>query len=1422
MELDVRVEHPDATVGDLASVLHPGGCEAAGLRIDGRFAAADLTLPEAGLHDGATVALAAAPSVPAAQPEPAGPGGPALEVDVVGGLHAGGRFPLGSSEVVVGRDDACAVPLPSPTVSHRHAGLRLTADGAVEVQDLGSHNGTWLGPEPVTEPVRVHQGRAVRLGAVLVAVRPRAEDDRPLAVDPVRHLGPAGTLPFNRPPRDAPPPEPAVLPMPKPPGREPPKPGFNVIAAIAPLVLGVVLVVAFGNLLFGLFAFLSPVVIVGGWFEARRRNRRTTREERARFETELTAFRQGLEEASAQELDRRRSLLPDLAEVLRRAELPSRRLWERRPGDVDHLLLRAGTGDLHWDPPVDRRGAAASLAPAPEGGEQRIGDAIAANTTLAEAPVAVELAEGGVVGVVGDRGAALAFARSLVCQAAVHHGPADLAVAVCTTPAGEAAWDWAKWLPHTRDTGGATRLLSADTELSTALLQGMLDAARAGDQRRHQSVTAERSAATGRVLLAVLDDEALTRGRQSPGRSVLRGRAGPVAGIVLAATADQLPAVCTTVVELRGPDGEASLQRPQRGERVGSFLADGLDPDTARRCARALARFDDPELEIPGAGLPDRCRLLPLLDLRSVDAAGVRARWRAGGPDPAPAAPIGVGDDGVFTLDLVRDGPHGLVAGTTGSGKSELLRTLVAGMAVAADPDHLTFVLVDYKGGSAFDQCARLPHTVGMVTDLDEHLGARALRCLEAELRYRERRLRAAGAPDLPSFLRAGGDGQPLPRLLVVIDEFATLVAELPDFVDALVGVAQRGRSLGVHLLLATQRPQGAVRDNIRANTNLRIALRVQDGADSMDVVGTQDAAGIPRSRPGRAYVRLGPGELATVQTALSTATDQGAEPAPVEVAPFRFGPWPRVEAPVPTGGGTSDLARLVDAVGAAAEGMAPPRRPWPEPLPAVVAPDAVAAGAGRGLLGAGDAIAVALADDPDAQAQYPVGWRPEEGNLVLYGIVGSGTTTALAATVLARAASHGPDDLHVYALDSGGGGLAPLEVLPHVGAVVGATERERQIRLIRRLRAELARRQELDPRARAAEPRVVVLVDGWAALHAEFDDLAGSEVTSDLARVFSDGPELGITLAVAAERVGAMPLSLAGMAAQKLLFRLGDRHDYATFGVPAKAVPEDLPPGRALVAGTVQLVQVAWPGPLADAVAAVAARWPAATRPPAPVLTLPEAVPLAAVAADARIGRPGEPWFVPVGVSSTTLRPDGLVLYDAEHAVVTGPARSGKTVALRTLAAVVRTAAPDVAIIAVAGPRSALASAPGLDRVGPPAELADLLAPVLDDPRPHLVLVDDADTVEDDRQALASLLAAHRPDVHLVAAGRADGLRQLYNHWTRDVRRHKVGLLLQPADGDGDVVGTVLPRRAPVALTVGRGYLVHGGDVGLVQVAQP
>ena len=401
-----------------------------------------------------------------------------------------------------------------------------------------------------------------------------------------------------------------------------------------------------------------------------------------------------------------------------------------------------------------------------------LAEALAAAATLEGSPVPVDLSAGGVVGIVGDRSAALALARSLLCQAAALHGPADLPVMVLARPGAAAEWDWAKWLPHTRDASGAGRMLSADAELSTRLAEGRLRAA--GPRERNDRPPAGGRPLVGPTVLVVVDDESLTEGRRAPTRSLLRGEGGLVAGIVIASTVDRLPAVCTTVVEMVDPDGGAELTLPQAGERVARFLPAGMADDVARDCARALARFEDPELDVVGAGLPASIRLLPLLELDECTPDAVLARWKAAGVDPRPATPVGLSEDGVFGVDFVADGPHALVGGTTGSGKSELLRSMVAGLAASVDPDHLTFVLIDFKGGSAFDECARLPHTVGMVTDLDEHLAERALRCLEAELKHRERTLRDVGATDLPDYLRKGLP-EPMPRLLVIIDEFATL-----------------------------------------------------------------------------------------------------------------------------------------------------------------------------------------------------------------------------------------------------------------------------------------------------------------------------------------------------------------------------------------------------------------------------------------------------------------------------------------------------------------------------------------------------------------------------------------------------------------------------------------------------------------------
>jgi DNA segregation ATPase FtsK/SpoIIIE, S-DNA-T family len=1172
------------------------------------------------------------------------------------------------------------------------------------------------------------------------------------------------------------------------------------------------------QLQYALFGALTPLMAVANWYEGKRRNKLFLRRDTRRFQEELAAFTDQLGERRRVEVARRRAAGPDLAEVVRRATLPSVHLWERRSGHPDFLQLTGGLGDLPWQPPLAEDAHRGALAP-------EVAEVIAAHATLPLAPVPVDLAGGGVVGIIGDRAASLALARGLVCQVATHHGPADVAIAVLCTSESEPDWDWTKWLPHVRNPAGSgsTRLLASSRDDAEGLLRGLLN-----EGHRNREGT----------ILAVIDDEALLEGRSAPARNLLRGLSGPVAGVVLASSEDRLPAICNTIIEVRSADGEATLRRPQLGERIESFVIAGVDEPTARACARSLARFEDPELHQVGSGLPDLVGLLPLLDPPGVDPPAILERWRTGGSNPGAAAPVGVAEEGPFVVDLVRDGPHCLIGGTTGSGKSELLRTLVAALAVAVDPEHLTFVLVDYKGGSSFDECARLPHTVGLVTDLDEQLGERALRCLEAELRYRERVLRQAGALDLPDYLRkaargAAGEFEPLPRLVVVIDEFATMVKELPDFIDSLVGVAQRGRSLGVHLILATQKPSGAVNDNIRTNTRLRIALRVEDASDSTDVIDVPDAATIVGQ--GRAYIRLRPGEVVLIQTALVTGVTRGGAGTRVAITPFRFGSATRTAAAQsrPAEGERSDLARIVESVGAAfsAAGMQPPRRPWPDPLPpdidldlvcppsSAVQPGVTVGANGGGAAAAPAVVRFAVADDPDQQAQYPFGWEPSRGNLLMFGIVGSGTTTALGSVALALGRTLPPDRLHLYVLDFGAGELAPLADLPHTGAYIGATERERQIRLIRFLRAELDRRKQLRPAERQQEPDIAVVLDNFGAFSTEFSDVIGMEAKDQFNRVFADGPEVGIRLLVSADRAGAIPSSLSTLAQQRLVFRLSDPQDYGAFGVNRRQAPSALTPGRALAVETGRLIQVARPRSVAEAVVAIAAGSVPPLRRPAPIRSLPDEVAVAEVAGALRLG-PG-PWFLPLGVGDATLGPTGLTVHEGEHLLLAGPARSGKSTALCSIVRMVAQSGAGVVVVGVAQRRSQLRTCPGLDRVATTAaEVAGVLAPIAGDPRPHLVLVDDADATDDPDRAIANLLALGRPDVHVVAAGRADALRSLFNHWTQSIRRSKLGLLLRPGELDGELLGAALPRRQWVAPRVGRGYLVDNGSVELAQVA--
>ncbi|MBO0748701.1 MAG: hypothetical protein J2O47_10125, partial [Acidimicrobiaceae bacterium] len=509
------------------------------------------------------------------------------------------------------------------------------------------------------------------------------------------------------------------------------------------------------------------------------------------------------------------------------------------------------------------------------------------------------------------------------------------------------------WLPHLvppDPSWGCARLVGAgrhQVEARLATLRRLIDERR--DQARTQLQTGP---VRGARVVVVIDGARGFRALDGVAEVLRHGPEVGVLALCLDEHANNLPEECNvTVVAEAGSVSRVAVRRKE-AEPVTGVIADGMDPASAARLARALAPVVDLAPRRGRSGeLPRTVRLLDLLGLGldEPSPADVVRAWSASPGGRSTEAVIGASATGRFSIDLRRDGPHGLLAGTTGAGKSELLQSLVASLALANRPDALSFVLVDYKGGSAFKDCRDLPHCVGLITDLDGHLAARALASLTAELKRRETLLAEAGAKDIEEYwaYTDGTSAPTLPRLAIVVDEFATLVEEVPDFVRGVVGIGMRGRSLGVHVILATQRPGGVVTGDLRANLNLRICLRVANPQESGDVIEVPDAARLSRDTPGRAYALTGYRDLTLFQAARVggiRASDQAAPGARagVEVEPLTFaaaGATPPEVVQSAEGGGPTDLSLLVEAITTAAreEGIATPPSPWLAPLPDVV-----------------------------------------------------------------------------------------------------------------------------------------------------------------------------------------------------------------------------------------------------------------------------------------------------------------------------------------------------------------------------------------------------------------------------------------------------------------------------------------------------
>jgi DNA segregation ATPase FtsK/SpoIIIE, S-DNA-T family len=1359
------------------------------------------------------------------------------EIAVVGGLSAGASVPLSHGTVLVGRSPECHLALADPEVSRRHAVVRIDGAGTIAVADADSRNGiVWRGFR-LNDKVSIEDGEVLRLGETVLAARRCVPPDVKLELDPACRVSR-----FNRPPRIVPPrrrPEVAVPARP-----ERPK-GFRfpLATVLVPLLLGAVLYqVMPDSKLYLLFLAFSPLMAIASVVSERRSGRREYREKLRIFEAELAAARSRLAELAVAEGRVGRELLPDPATVVRIATGPTGRLFERRPADDDFLRLRVGLTDRPVDVRLTGPGAEREEPPTAYG-----------------APAAIDLAAAGVVGIAGPRPAVLSIARAMLLQAATLHAPHDLGIVLLTGRDEADEWEWASWLPHTlphRAEASCRRMVATDREQAEARTAEL---SRLMAERREEGRAGLRDRVpAGRRLLLVLDGARRLRSVSGLADVLAEGPALGIYALCLDQAEPDLPDECrTTVVAANGSGTRVILTGPS------DVLADGVPLALAERVARRLAPVRVLGARLGADGdLPDSARYLDLAGLGPTPQPDdVIAGWAAQPGGRSTAALLGVGPTGPVVVDLRRDGPHALIAGTSGSGKSELLQTLVASLALGNAPDALNLVLVDYKGGSAFADCRDLPHCVGMVTDLDGHLAGRALASLSAELRRREAILAEAGAKDIEDFwARTGGR---LPRLVIVIDEFATLAEEVPDFMTGVVGIGMRGRSLGVHIVLATQRPGGVVNAEIRANVNLRLCLRVTRAEESTDVIDVPDAARISRLRPGRAYLRTGHSDLTTVQCA-RIGWPRGDAPLASAARAVRvdrrriseLGRTRRAEAHEPGAGhaGETDLTAVVAAirVAAAQTDVSAPSSPWLPPLPGYLTLAELEPVPTTSPVTA----TIGLADHPAAQAQMSFSLDLDEsGPVVVVGMARSGRSTVLRTIAASLATRSGPTDLHLYVLDYGGRALAPLAALPHCGAFVDGDEPDRVERLLNLLTSEIDRRGRVlaagdhgslrEQRAAVAPsariPYVVLLVDRYEIFLARHAETDGGRLVEILDGLLRRGPAVGILPVLSTDRSG-FTHRINTAIATRLVLRQADPGDMAVFGVGPTRIPRSMPPGRALAVPADVEVQIALLAVDADGAAqavalaalavALAARWDGADPNLLPhrVDPLPQRICLAELA-ELRTGPPSRtPTACTVGVGGDHLAPVEVDLAEsASLFLVSGPPRSGRSGAL---AAVVESLAgrasghlPVLVCCPRPSPLTGLADLPGVVDVLSGPELWPALESVLAQvPGPVAVVVDDAELLAEGPAAdiLERLARTARDHGNLViAAGTTEDLMlQRYRGWLAALRRARYGLLLNPLSYvDGEVFDVRLPRSTGGGWPPGRALLVQRGATVAVQV---
>ncbi|NYF11724.1 S-DNA-T family DNA segregation ATPase FtsK/SpoIIIE [Pseudoclavibacter sp. JAI123] len=1102
-----------------------------------------------------------------------------------------------------------------------------------------------------------------------------------------------------------------------------------------------------------LFLFIAGIVFVvaivsgvGFAISARGRAGRALRIRRKRYLDYLERQRTELRDEAAGAARAARLVHPDRSGLASLVQDPAR-LWDRRRGDPDHLQARVGTATVPWF----QLGVSAEDSPTEPADPILLREAQLLAETHSEVPgmpAVAELRGASVVAVIGPRERTVPLVRGLVAQLASHQLPDDVQLAAAFAPDRGDDWRGFDLLPHAQnprlfDGPMPARRVAPDLrQLAAVIGSELLDRTQTAAAARRRGGTA-----TTLTSLVVVDDRhgEPARPLQLPDRSYTPSEIGVT---IVHLVDDRLhePDDVDVRIELDA-DGGAALTHNAGGseQRTLSFEADEVTSTAFEGLARTLAARrtfatvgarDD---EGPAADIAE------ILGVPLDKPVALERVWAPRQPSEFLRVAFGVNDQGrPVHLDLKESaqqgmGPHGICIGATGSGKSEMLRTLILSLAVSHPPEDLAMILVDYKGGAAFAPFEGLPHLAGLIDNLadDPQLTVRAKASLQGEVVRRQQLLKAAdSSPSISHYRelrRTRPELAPMPHLFVVIDEFGELLTAEPDFIDLFLQIGRIGRSIGVHLLLSSQRIEGGKLRGLDTYLSYRLGLRTFSEAESQVVLGSGDAFHLPPI-PGYGYLK--------VDTSVYQRFHAGYVSGPIdevaEARPVTDDEQPRiVEVPLFNGidsGGDPDAPlvlrapetrrTLIDDLVAQLDRPEKVRPVWLPPLAERISlGEAFAAGADssadpsdsgehpHGPANPGGAhplrFVIGVEDEPGNQRQEPwvLDLTKSGGHVAIIGGPQSGRSTALRTIAASLALSGAPGAVGIYGMDLTGGGLRRLEAFPHVGGVATRGDDSRLVRLVEeltamlRMREELFKRHSIDSTAQLRAMHaagklpglpnadIVLLVDGYGALRQDFEHLDGP-----FTKLMLQASSYGIHLIVTLGRWSELRMAHQSLFGTRIELRLNDPSDSAIDRKLAKSVPADsrgraLTDAKTLAQFALPTLEAVDPDQVGDALEELAARaaesWsgPAA----APIRLLPNVVDPSSLpdAAD-------EPAAVPLGLRQDTMDTALWDFLDSDqHLVVLGDAKSGKSTALRVIAkGLVERFTPDELAIAVVDPR--------------------------------------------------------------------------------------------------------------------------------------